>query len=185
MQQISWVSVGKPSAEAVLKAKPTAEVSGANVLFNIFSGVGTNSSNTVSTYLFEFRRQLMEDGIDAVLPIIEIGKKGKIMIVDKAVVFKDKKEKVKLSPSQSEIYNILSNKIENINLIIPIPNERNETFVVFVESVNTKYRLEPLSDHDKYVLSINVKAAGIVEESKVPLFPFKLDEYNKLASKRG
>ena len=185
LQQISWVSVGKPSAEAVLKTKPTAEVSGANVLFNIFSGVGTNSSNTVSTYLFEFRRQLMEDGIDAVLPIIEVGKKGKIMIVDKAVVFKDKKEKVKLSPSQSEIYNILSNKIENINLIIPIPNERNETFVVFVESVNTKYRLEPLSDHDKYVLSINVRAAGIVEESKVPLSPFKLDEYNKLASKEA
>ena len=144
-QQISWVSVGKPSAEAVLKAKPASEVSGANVLFNVFSGIGTNSTNIVSTYLFDFRRQLIEDGIDAVLPIIEKDNKRKTMIVDKAIVFKDKKGKVELSPSQSEIYNILSNKINNINLVIPVPNPKKEIFAMSVENVKVKYRLEPLS----------------------------------------
>ncbi len=184
-QQISWVSVGKPSAEAVLKAKPASEVSGANVLFNVFSGIGTNSTNIVSTYLFDFRRQLIEDGIDAVLPIIETDNKRKTMIVDKAIVFKDKKGKVELSPSQSEIYNILSNKINNINLVIPVPNPKKEIFAMSVENVKVKYRLEPLSKSEHYVVKMNVKMIGTVQESKELLSPFKTDEYNRGASKEA
>ncbi|MCQ6282477.1 Ger(x)C family spore germination protein [Bacillus sp. EB600] len=184
LQQISWVSVGSPSAEAVLKSKPSAEVSGANVLFNLFSGVGTNSSNTVSTYLFDFRRQLIEDGIDAVLPIIETDKKRKTMIVNKSIVFKDRKGKVELNPDQSEIYNILTSKMDTINLIIPIPNKKNEVFSAFMEKTNTKYWIEPLSNHE-YVLKMNVKMAGIVEESKIRLSQFKLNQYNKLAGKEA
>lgn len=185
LQQISWVSVGKPSAEDVLRAKPSSEVVGANVLFNIFSGIGTNSSNTVSTYLFDFRRQLMENGIDAVLPIIETDEKGETMIVDKAVVFKDKKEKVKLNPNQSQVYNILSNKMKKGNFIIPVPSKKDETFTVLTHSVKTKYRLESLSDHSKYVVKMNVEMTGVIEESKVLLPSSKLDEYNKLASKEA
>lgn len=181
-QQISWVAVGKPSAEDVLKAKPSSEVTGANVLFNIFSGIGTNSSNTVSTYLFDFRRQLIEDGIDAVLPIIETDKKKKKMIVNKAIVFKDKKGKVELDPRQSEIYNVLSNQTTNNNIIIPVSNKKGETFTVYVQNAKTKYQLKSLSDPNKYTLKMTVKMVGVVEESTAILSSSKLDEYSKQAS---
>ena len=184
-QQISWVAVGKPTAEDVLKTKPASEVSGANVLFNLFSEVGTNSSNIVSTYLFDFRRQLIEEGLDAVLPIIETDKKRKKMIVNNAFVFKDKKGKVKLNASQSELYNILSNQIKHVTLTIPIHDKKDEVFSVFMDNIKTKYQLEPLSDHHQYVVKMNVKMSGIVQESKVRLSPAKTKEYNKAISKEA
>lgn len=180
-QQISWVAVGKPSAEDILKVQPSAEMAGSNILFNIFSGIGTESTYIVSTYLFEFRRQMIESGIDPVLPIIETNKKGDKLILNKSIVFSGNKGKLHLSPGQTEEYNILSNSLETINLDMAV-EEEDLNFTAFIDQVKVDYKILTPS-RKRPILKMNIHLTGIVEESKTRLSPKRIDKYDKLVCK--
>lgn len=57
--------------------EPKSQSSVTTPLFNFFSRTAVQSPYITPMYLFDFRRQQIETGIDPVLPIIKIDKKKK------------------------------------------------------------------------------------------------------------
>lgn len=178
IQFISWVAVGRPTAEKVLKTEPSSEMAGSNALFNIFSGIGTESGYIITTYLFDFRRRLLEAGIDAIVPIIETDKKKTKFITNKAIIFKDRKEKLELTSDQAKDYNTLSGNAEKVDVKV---KKNNLYFTLSVDTVKVKYKILTPANQTP-VLKVDVKMEGLVEESKDYLPPDKMDEYGKYAS---
>jgi len=178
IQFISWVAIGRPTAEKVLKTEPSSEMAGSNALFNIFSGIGTESGYIITTYLFDFRRRLLEAGIDAIVPIIEVNKKKTKFIINKAIIFKDRKEKLELTADQAKDYNTLAGTAEKVDVKV---KKNNLYFTLSVDTVKVKYKI--LTPANKTpVLKVDVKMEGLVEESKDYLPPSKMDIYSKYAS---
>lgn len=178
IQFISWMAIGRPTAEKVLKTEPSSEMAGSNALFNIFSGIGTESGYIITTYLFDFRRRLLEPGMDAIVPIIETNKKKTKFIINKAVVFKNHKEKVELTADQTKDYNTLSGNAEKVDVKV---KKKGLDFALSVDTVKVKYKI--LTPANKApVLKMDIKMEGIVEESKDRLPPSNMDTYSKYAS---
>lgn len=176
IQQTSWVAIGKPNAEDVLKTKPAAEMAGANVLFNTFSGIGTESPSIITTYFYEFRRELEALGVDAVLPILETNEKKDTLIINKANVLKDKKGALELNPEQAETLNVLSDRSKKLNFEV---KKDDLHFTLFITKLEAKYDI--LTDPSP-VIKLNVKMSGSVQESKTKLSMKELEKYSKMAS---
>lgn len=178
IQFISWVAVGRPTAEKVLKTEPSSEMAGSNALFNIFSGIGTESGYIITTYLFDFRRRLLESGIDAIVPIVETDKKNTKFITNKAIVFKNRKEKLELTADQAKDYNTLAGNAEKVDVKV---KKKGLYFTLSVDTVKVKYKI--LTPANKTpVLKVDIKMEGLVEESKDYLSPNNMRTYGKYAS---
>lgn len=178
IQFISWVAVGRPTAEKVLKTEPSSEMAGSNALFNIFSGIGTESGYIITTFLFDFRRRLLEAGIDAIVPIIQTNKKKTKFIINKAIIFKDRKEKLELTADQTKDYNTLAGNAKKVDVKV---KKNNLYFALSVDTVKIKYKiLTPVNKTP--VLKVDVKMEGLVEESKDSLAANHLHAYGKYAS---
>jgi len=179
-QQTAWITVGRPSAEAVLKASSSDDIPDFNTLLNRFSNIGTESSYIVSIFLFDFRRQLGENGIDPVLPVIEINDNKSNLIVNKSVVISNNKANLELSPEQTEDYNTITNKTKTTNLDIQVDAD-NSAFTVYIDKVKIKYKiLTP--ENQKPIIKMTVGMIGLIQESSHHTFPDQLATYNKLAS---
>ena len=112
IQLISWVTVGRPNAEEIVKMVPEGETAAYPSLYNYFDGNGTESPYIVTTFLFDFRRRMMDNGLDPILPIIEISENKSTFTVDKSYVLKDKKTPYELNSLYSLMFNALSMNIE-------------------------------------------------------------------------
>ncbi|WP_423800035.1 Ger(x)C family spore germination protein [Neobacillus sp. SAB-20_R2A] len=163
IQGISYVAVGKPSAEKVLSWKVKSERLPANALILAFNEVTNNSPYVMSDILNDYYMRLREDGIDPYLPIIE-PIKGSFRI-NKAVVFKEKKMKAELNPNETRLLNELLNN-EKTNLINV--GKRNERLFVNAEHTDTKWKIIVPKKGKPYVL-LYIKIHGIVEESEMTL----------------
>ncbi|MDN4494718.1 Ger(x)C family spore germination protein [Ureibacillus aquaedulcis] len=181
IQMISWVAVGRPSAEEVVKMVPQGENAAYPALFNYFDDIGTESQFIVTTYLFDLRRRLKEDGIDPVLPIIEVKKKESHFKVNKSMVLVDKKEPYELSSLYTQTFNILSMNAPIADLII---KEEGEYFNARVDSMESKYRVN-VKDNNKIELEVDVSLIGYISESKNPLKTQDLAYYSKLMEKEA
>lgn len=180
-QQISWMGIGEPSAEDVLKAEQSSEVPGSNSFFNIFSEVGTTSPSIVSTYLFDFRRKDLESGIDPILPVIKTNEEKKELVVNKSLIYGEKKNTLELNAEQSQEYNILAQDLEVLKLDVKI-EEDDLAFTVFVNKVDVNYKLITTPNQTPMV-KMDLQMEGSVEESKSKLSQSKIKQYNELASK--
>ncbi|GAA3328937.1 hypothetical protein GCM10020331_074930 [Ectobacillus funiculus] len=73
------MAIGRPTAEKGTEKQNLPQKWQALMPYLIFfSGIGTESGYIVTTYLFDFRRRLLEPGMDAIVPIIETNKKNEI-----------------------------------------------------------------------------------------------------------
>ncbi|MBS4210242.1 Ger(x)C family spore germination protein [Bacillus sp. FJAT-50079] len=180
IQVISWVAVGKPTAEKVLRTEPPSEMAASNALFNFFAQNGVESSYIVTTYLFDFRRRVLENGIDLILPILQVNGKSTISI-NKSLILKEENKVLELTSAQTKRYNVLANRGEEFDLEV---KKKGLTFLMKVDKVKTNYKiLTPANERP--ILKMNVKIFGIIEESNQPLSPEKLDEYSKIAGERA
>lgn len=180
IQMISWVAVGKPSAEKVLKVHPETEMSGTFALSNFFSDNGVESPYIVSSFLFDARRKIVESGLDPILPIIQTkGNKHKLM-VNQSVVFSGVKntKTLQLSAVQTKYYNLLANNIEKMDIKV---GKGQKEFTFSVDNAKVKYKI--ITSGKKPVLKMDILVGGIIEESKFDMSPKDLNKYSRRAAK--
>lgn len=160
-QRISFVAVGKPTAEKVLKTEPKSEMAASVSLFNFFSETGVESPYIVTTYLFDLRRKMVEHGFDPVLPIIKVDKKSTKLIVDHSVILSDKVKPMELDSNQTLLYNMMRNNLKKMELLI---NKEDHEYMISIDSLNSKYKILTPTNQNPVIL-MNVELKGIIEES--------------------
>ena len=174
IQQIAWVAVGDPSAERILNLQPGHEKFPANTLFSLFGREGTEVANVSSEFLFEFRRELYERGVDAVLPNIKI--KNKNFSVKSLVIFNEGKQKIELSGEQAKRYNTLANEMDEFSVRV---KAEDLDFVVLADELDTSYSLH-IHQSGKAYIDYEIRFKGTVQESKNLLYRNKIHKYEKM-----
>ncbi|SET13768.1 spore germination protein KC [Salinibacillus kushneri] len=172
IQQIALLSVGKPDAKTILSVKPKGERLPSNKLFMFFDETGTESPYVTTKFLYEFRRDLVERGMDGYLPIVE-SEEDNFSITTMAVIKKGEKPLI-LNKKETKVFNILKKSYDKESLKV---NAQDQFFMLAVDSLNTSYRIK---DSKKPKIKFKVDVEGTIEESKVKLRKGKLDKYNKL-----
>lgn len=179
IQLISFITAAKPTAEDILKVEPITESAASLALFNFFDRNGTDSPFITTTFLFEFRRDFFSKGIDAVIPLIESNKDKTELIINKAVIVKNKHEPFEFNTFQTLYYNSLMNHAFGYSYKADL---EEQSLLLYVSKFKMKYKIitdkgQPPRADIKVIVTANV-----VESSK-PLSKYKLDKYNKLAAK--
>ncbi|WP_419958855.1 Ger(x)C family spore germination protein [Psychrobacillus sp. BM2] len=179
VQLIAWVAAAKTSAESILRVEPAAESAVSSTLVNFFGGSGTDSPFITSTFLYEFRRNMLSDGIDAVLPLVEATEDKKELIVNKSLVVKEKSKPFELSSEQSKYYNTLLNGMSGFSYKA---ESEDLIFVINMEKTNVQYKV--LMDNGQPTsIKMDVKMIGVIGQSNKNLFLKDLNKYDKIASK--
>ncbi len=179
IQMMSWVAVGNPTAESVLKAEPSSEKSGSHALFNYFDQDGVESVYIVSTYLFDLQRRLSEKGYDPILPVLNSSENKKKIVVNSSSLLANKKEPLNLSPEETKLYNVMANNVEKLNQTV---KKDDLLFTVSIDASKANYKIITTQKH-KPILKMNVTMKGVIEEANQPMNPQKLTTYNKYVSK--
>ncbi|WP_438312874.1 Ger(x)C family spore germination protein [Sporosarcina sp. FA9] len=179
IQLVAWIAAAKPSAEHILKLEPTTESAGYVALFNFFDGNGTESPYIVTTFLYEFRRQILAKGTDSVLPLIESNKEDTELIINKSVIIKQKHKSLELSPTHTKFYNSL---IKHANGYSYKVHDEDLKLLLNVNKFKMKFKM--ITDKGKPPrVDMKVKIIASVLESSESLSTLKLNEYNKLTVK--
>lgn len=176
IQMIAWIAVGRPSAEKIIKMVPQGETSAYPELFNYFDHTGTESQYIVTTYLFNFRRDMKAWGIDPVLPIIRINEKDSHFEIDKSLIVRDSMEPHEFDPLNTSLYTMLTKGTDRADLAI---NEDDEYFIARIDRLKTKHSVT-IKGGNKIELDIKIKLYGYISESKKNLDSKDLPFYNKL-----
>ncbi|WP_404427755.1 Ger(x)C family spore germination protein [Ureibacillus chungkukjangi] len=181
IQLISWVAVGKPSAEEVIKMAPQGENAAYPALFNYFDGIGTESQYIVTTYLFDFARKIKESGVDTILPIIEIKKEESHFEVNKSLVLTDDGEPHELGIYSTLLVNMILETVEVADLFV---KQEGHYFFAKINSIKSKYKVNIL-DNNQLELDIKIHLNGYITESIKPLKAEELKYYNQLFVMEG
>lgn len=181
IQMISWIAVGRPSAEKIIKMVPQGETAAYPELFNYFDDNGTESQYIVTTYLFKLRRSMEEEGIDAVLPIIEINDEDSHFEVNKSMIVRDKKEPYEFDSLNTSLYSILSKNTDAADLVV---DEDGEYFIATIDKIKVKHKVN-IKSGNNIELDIKIKLYGYISESKNALESRRLPFYNELFKKEA
>ncbi|MCR8630189.1 Ger(x)C family spore germination protein [Paenibacillus radicis (ex Xue et al. 2023)] len=159
IQGMTFMALGDPSAEQVLKVKPKSERLPGDSLFLSFDQEGTESSFIVTEYLFDFHRRLSEKGLDPYLPVIK--PLNGTYLIDQVAVFDKEKMREVLNPEETRVFNELSKKISKFDI-----ETRTDTvqFAVSVSKFGYTYTIDEAKE-SKPVLTMNVKMTGQTAES--------------------
>ncbi|WP_339171020.1 Ger(x)C family spore germination protein [Solibacillus sp. FSL R5-0691] len=175
IQMISWITVGRPNAEEIIKMIPQGESAAYPELFNYFDGNGTTTPYIVTTHLFEFRRNIKEGWIDSVLPIIEINNEDQHFEINKSLLLSANKEPYELDSLNTSIYNMLSRSVKHANLLI---KEDGDHFIANIDTVKSKYNVK-INNPSEIELDIKISLYGSVAESHKPMINKDLKKYNE------
>ena len=178
VQNIAYVAVGDPSAKDVLDAKIKGEQLASNAIFMFFGRTGAETPYVATTYLYDLKKNLTDDGIDAILPELSI--QNDLLAVNNTYILTEKKAMLKLNKEETKILNSLKNYNRNLDLDM-VADKNNHYFVVDIESFKTDYDIKVPKNQSPYIhLSVNIK--GSIEESKTKLSLQNIDHYNKEVS---
>ncbi|WCK56534.1 Ger(x)C family spore germination protein [Aneurinibacillus sp. Ricciae_BoGa-3] len=177
IQKIAWVGIGRPSAASVLKVKPKSERLPSQSLILFFGRTGTETPYVISQYLFAFRRDLTERGINAKLPVIQTrGSDG--FIVDKASIFGNTKRAITLTPEETKVLNTFIEVTGKTNIKVARPGEY---FVVDAERVKSTFKINE-TPSGKPLIDVTVAVQGTIEEAHIKVSWTKLTDYEKMAA---
>lgn len=179
IQLISYVAVGRPSADKILKTEVATESPASIALFNLFDDNGTENPFTVTTYLFEFRRNIHGKGIDAIIPVIETNNGDTELVVNKSLVVKNKETPLELSPLETMLFNSLKRNKGGLDYKVD-----NEQLTLLLDIINVSMDYKMFTDKGATPrVDMKVKMAGVIGESSKPLHLKDLDKYNQIANK--
>ena len=180
IQLVSWICIAEKSAKNILEMEPKSKSSVTTPIINFFNKTAVQSPYITPVYLFDFRREQIETGIDPVLPIIKIDKKEKRFVIHNAIVLGERKY-IELTPQQTMVYNILRGNIERFNTEIKEENGKFK-YGIFVDSSSISYKIN--SDHNKQpIIYYKIRHQGILEEASRFTEAKHLEEYGKETSK--
>lgn len=178
IQLIAWVAAAKSSAESILRIEPAAESAVSSTLVNFFGSSGAESPFITSTFLYEFRRDMLSDGVDAVLPLVEASEDKKELIVNKSLVVKEESQPLELSSEQSKYYNTIINGMSGFSY----KAEKGDlTIVINMERTDVHYKVM-MDDGKPTSIKMKVKMVGIIGQSNKNLSLTKLNEYDQIAA---
>ncbi|MBB4825545.1 spore germination protein KC [Sporosarcina luteola] len=177
LQMIAYVTAARPSAETILRVEPKTEAPASISFYNFFGGTGTESPFIVTTYLFEFRRDYLGEGIDPVLPIMETNEDQSELIVNKSIVIGQKGKTLELDPLLTKQYNSLVHNASGFSYKV---NKDGLQLLLNIDHIKMKFKIH--SDNgkpSKVIMTIN--KVGVIGESNKLLSPKKLPYYDQLA----
>ncbi|MBS4196906.1 Ger(x)C family spore germination protein [Lederbergia citri] len=180
IQMISWVGVGEPSAENVVKTEPHSEMAVSFALANFFSDNGVESAYIVSTFLFDLRRRMFESGLDPILPIFRANKKKTKLMVNESIIAPKNNNNITLSSNETKLYNLLENKANKVDIHV---KKNKKSFTVAIENSKVKYKIIT-PPNSQPVIEMKIKTTGIIEETNESLSPSLLKKYSKLANQK-
>lgn len=177
IQMITYMAVAGTTAEETISFEPETETPASIALYNFFDNTGTESPYVLTTFLFEFRRQVLSKGVNAILPIIDINEDKTVFIINNAIVLKLEEKPVKLSEVETKYFNSLlynasgfSYKIEKEDLIM----------VLNIDTVKMKYKI--VLDEGPPRIDMKVTKYGVIGESNKRLDISNLKKYDKTAA---
>jgi len=170
IQSVAFLAVGKPDAETVLQAEPKSERYPGNALFLTFGKDGSESSYTISEYVFDFMRRIEEKGMDPILPVMTTEKQEyvttRLALLDKSKIV------TTLTASETETFNQIDNDFHKTAVTADVGGD---TLVIETNSVSSHYRI--VKQGDSYVLKMKIKVSGIFEEAPIGIYD---QNWNKL-----
>ncbi|WP_062356864.1 Ger(x)C family spore germination protein [Bacillus kwashiorkori] len=178
IQMISYIAVGQPSAEKIIKTEPKSEMAGSMSLINFFSDNAVESSYIVQTHLFDFVRRMKESGYDPIMPIIKMDENDDGLVVNQSIIINGKNNFITLSEEQTKYYNILSKGTKKLNVTV---TQEDLTFTMYIDTINSKFKI--ITNKGKPYINVNVDVIGIIEETNQKLQDEKLEEYSKIVKK--
>lgn len=177
IQYITYVAVADSTAEETIKFEPETETPASIALFNFFDNSGTESPYVVTTFLFEFRREVLGKGIHTVMPIIGIDKENNTYKINKSIILKLGEEPLELNSIDTKYLNSMINNASGFSYKI---KENDMTLVLYIHEVKMKYKI--ILDEGNPRIDMTVKKVGVVGESNKRLNIKHLQKYNKIAA---
>jgi len=176
IQLVSWTGIGYPDAYSILQASPRSERLPSNMLFLFFGAAGTETGYVVSEYLYDFRRRMMERGLDPIMPIIRL-RTGDQLNITTMSIFDKEHRRFNLSAEETKIFNSFYNStIEKVDIAF---EENGRRIVMSVDQLSANFDVKQTPD-GAYTLLAGLKIHGIIEESQTPIAESHLPELEKL-----
>ncbi|MEC1720129.1 Ger(x)C family spore germination protein [Schinkia azotoformans] len=175
IQQIAYMSIGKPTALDVLKVKPKSERLPSNAMFLAFGKTGTETPYTITAPLFEFQRRIIERGQDPYLPIIEADKD--LLEINKLGIMDKRKLIHTLSPDETELFNLLTGNVPKFELKV---SKDDLYFLIFGKKVNSKYIIHTPTGNKPYI-TVQIDINGTMEEALFNISMKDIPKYEKAA----
>ncbi|WHX48253.1 Ger(x)C family spore germination C-terminal domain-containing protein [Paenibacillus woosongensis] len=109
IQLVAYNGVARPTAKEVLGVRLKSERVPAYYLILSLGKEGTESPFIVSTFSYNLRRHLTEQGLDPVLPLVE--KEGEdTLLINKAVLLDNQRIRAELTPDEARLLNLLTQR---------------------------------------------------------------------------
>jgi spore germination protein KC len=159
IQLVAFLGMAEPDAFQVLKLHPISERYPGNALFLTFGSEGTESSYTITEYLFDWARRQTETGKDGYLPIIRRDIDSNSYRLDRVAFLDKKKLRLCLDPGETQLFNISAKKYEKSFIAVPYQNTR---IVLALSQVRTR---TDISRSDIPQVTFHIRATGFLEES--------------------
>lgn len=179
IQMIAYVAAAKPSAETILKVEPATEAPASVSLFNLFGDTGLTSPFVITTFLFQFRREFLADGISVTVPIIRTDKDRQELIVNTAVVVDREHKIVEMNDVETKYFNTLFRGASGFTYKV---EEGEDRFLLNISRIKMDYKIKTKNTIPK-AIEMDIRMVGSIGEANHPLSLAKLDEYNDISSR--
>ncbi|MFD1739752.1 Ger(x)C family spore germination protein [Bacillus salitolerans] len=158
IQQITFVAVADGKAKDVFQTKPKTETQPSYELVIAFERTGTEDPHIITKYLFEYRREYYDDGVDPVLPVVKV--KEKQYLVETAAIVDNEGNLLKLSREETQLVNVINSPKNQMYIKV----KSKENFLsVRTDKNNIKITLQ--TDKEPLVIKMEMDIGGVVEES--------------------
>ncbi|PIC57162.1 hypothetical protein CSV80_10665 [Sporosarcina sp. P12(2017)] len=181
IQLIAYVAGARPSAETILKVEPNTEAPASVALINFFGATANDNPYVVTTYLFQLRRDILADGINPVLPLIETIAGGDELIVNNSVVVDKREDPAVLSAIDTKYFNSLLKDSTGFTYLV---KEGSLKLLLNISQSKMTYQFVPSKGSGvPRAIDMHIMMKGTIGEANKDLSIAKLDDYNRLASK--
>jgi len=170
---VSFMGMAEPNANDVLKLHPLSERYPGNALLLSFGSEGTESSFTLTEYLFDLLRRQKETGKDGYLPVIRRDPDGNSYQVFNVAFLDKKKLRLTLTPEETQLFNISAKQFHKSAIAVPYEETR---IVLALTQVRTRIQV---SDGDIPEVTMSIRATGFLEEGPERLLPGNLPKIEK------
>jgi spore germination protein KC len=180
IQLIGYMAVGEPTAEAVLNIKPKSEQLSGNALILSFDQEGTESSYTVTEYLFDFYRRVKEKGKDPFLPVIQANKDS--YTINRVMLLNKERGVHTLTPNQSRVLITFVRTFARLQLDT---RSSKANFMLSVRDLSWTYHIQDGEGNEPPTVHMKVKIEGTIEETNKVFYNENWRDYELEAEKDG
>lgn len=160
IQLIAYNGVARPTAKEVLGVRPKSDRVPAYYLILSLGKEGTESPFIVSTFSYNLRRHMTEQGLDPVLPLVEkVGEDS--LLINKAVLLDNQRIRAELTPDEARLLNLLTQRQLRTSFNVEVDGN---IYSYNMESNRSKFKLVKLNS-GKMVVQYKVGGSASLEDN--------------------